>query len=228
YVIRGLADEHLLDTYSGERVYATRENLCYGTNSTEFMAPPTFAFELLRTAVLTLALNHSEVRPLINPRQTATITYLNSPLNHPDVDKEWFSNGPVPGAVLVESPVTIQDDDEASQAHLTDLIAPVFTVMLFTDGRGGSADTLKLQSAMDTRGVPFRVLTLAATAAKDASVDAWDESGRLFQMYCAALNTCYLVRPDGHVLGRWKNFEPAVIEAAVEAVLATRELEVAA
>ncbi len=38
-----------------ERVAAAHENLFYGTKSTEFMAPPSFAFELMRTAVLGLA-----------------------------------------------------------------------------------------------------------------------------------------------------------------------------
>jgi 3-(3-hydroxy-phenyl)propionate hydroxylase len=74
-VVRGVASERLLDSYSDERVAAAQENLRHGTKSTEFMAPPSFAFDLMRTAVLGLAIKHERVRSLINPRQTSAITY---------------------------------------------------------------------------------------------------------------------------------------------------------
>lgn len=62
-----MAGEHLLDSYSDERVAAARENLRQGTKSTEFMAPPSFAYATMRTAVLGLAERHPEVRPLMDP-----------------------------------------------------------------------------------------------------------------------------------------------------------------
>ena len=83
-VVNGTASPRLLDSYSDERVFAARENLGYGMKSTEFMAPPSFAFDLMRTAVLGLAGRHEAVRPLINPRQTHAIAYLESPLNRRD------------------------------------------------------------------------------------------------------------------------------------------------
>ncbi|MGA0927532.1 MAG: FAD-dependent monooxygenase, partial [Burkholderiaceae bacterium] len=78
-VVSGCAAPVLLDSYSSERVAATHENLSYGTKSTEFMAPPSFAFDLMRRAVLSLAVAHPELRSLINPRQSAPITYSASP-----------------------------------------------------------------------------------------------------------------------------------------------------
>jgi 3-(3-hydroxy-phenyl)propionate hydroxylase len=72
-VVNGISSDRLLDSYSDERVFAARENLSYGVKSTEFMAPPSFAFDLMRTAVLGLAERHAVVRPLINPRQTQAI-----------------------------------------------------------------------------------------------------------------------------------------------------------
>ncbi len=103
-VVKGQASEALLDSYSSERVAAAHENLSYGTKSTEFMAPPSFAFDLMRTAALSLAVQHPEVRSLINPRQTSAITYTQSPLNAPDDTR--FNAGPVLGQVLAEVPVT--------------------------------------------------------------------------------------------------------------------------
>ncbi len=83
-------------------VAAARENLSYGTKGTEFMAPPSSAFELMRTAVLGLAVRHPVARALINPRQTSTSAYADSPLNGAS---DGFAVGPAPGSVLSECPV---------------------------------------------------------------------------------------------------------------------------
>ena len=61
-VIKGVAGQGLLDSYSAERVSAARENLRQGMKSTEFMCPPSIGFELMRTAALGLAIKHSFVR----------------------------------------------------------------------------------------------------------------------------------------------------------------------
>lgn len=102
FVVRGEAGESLLDSYSAERVAAAHENLSYGTKGTEFMAPPSSAFELMRTAVLGLAVRHPVARALINPRQTSTSAYADSPLNGAS---DGFAVGPAPGSVLSECPV---------------------------------------------------------------------------------------------------------------------------
>ncbi|MGQ3004301.1 MAG: FAD-dependent monooxygenase, partial [Hydrogenophaga sp.] len=67
-VVRGESPDALLDSYSTERVHATRENIAYGAKSTEFMAPPNFAYQLMREATLRLAVSDEQVRSLINPR----------------------------------------------------------------------------------------------------------------------------------------------------------------
>lgn len=60
-MIRGIASDALLDSASDERVFATHENLRHGTKSTEFTAPSSFAFELMRKAVLTQRLQDTHV-----------------------------------------------------------------------------------------------------------------------------------------------------------------------
>ncbi len=91
WVIDGAAPDGLLDSYSVERVHAARENIAYGAKSTEFMAPPNFAFRLMREATLRLAVSDPKVRPLINPRQTAPVAYVGSPLDLPQ-----GASGPMP------------------------------------------------------------------------------------------------------------------------------------
>jgi 3-(3-hydroxy-phenyl)propionate hydroxylase len=219
FVVKGLASPALLDSYSDERVAATHENLSYGTKSTEFMAPPSFAFDLMRKAVLSLAVKHPHVRSLINPRQTSAITYANSPLNV--ADRDGFATGPVPGAVLTEYPVTIAENGHAREAHLTDLVTPAFTALCFSDEGNVSHGFSALGESLGERGVPFRAVPVSARLhAQTTGVHAWDHTGRVFERYDAKPGTVYLVRPDGHVLGRWRNASAADIDAAIVRALA--------
>jgi hypothetical protein len=107
----------LLDSYSQERVAAAHENLAYGCKSTEFMAPPDFAFDLMRTAVLGLAVRHPALRPLISPRRPSTVCYHDSPLNAWPERSAAFAAGPEPGQVLPECPITLAD---GSRGYVTD------------------------------------------------------------------------------------------------------------
>lgn len=219
FVVKGLASASLLDSYSDERVAATHENLSYGTKSTEFMAPPSFAFDLMRKAVLSLAVKHPGVRSLINPRQTSAITYTQSPLNV--ADRDAFAAGPVPGAVLAEYPLTITEGGHAREAHLTDLVGARFTALCFSEEGDVPAEFSALAQTLRERGVPFKLVSMSARLHPQAQgVHAWDHTGRIFERYDAKPGTVYLVRPDGHVLGRWRDARAADVEAAMTRALA--------
>ena len=224
FVIMGLASERLLDSYSEERVAATHENLSYGTKSTEFMAPPSFAFELMRNAVLGLASRHAGLRSLINPRQTSAITYGASPLNAELEASPAFDCGPVPGAVLAEVPLTIVHESsgqESREGHLTDLVGPCFTAFHFSDaGAPLPGDLLDLEHELLQRGIPFKTVPLGQRpGASMTRLHGWDHTGRLFPTYGAVPGTLYLVRPDGHVLARWRSGSATSTRAAIEHVL---------
>jgi 3-(3-hydroxy-phenyl)propionate hydroxylase len=197
-VVRGTASPQLLASYSHERVAAAHENLAYGRKSTEFMAPPDFAFELMRTAVLGLAGRHPGLRPLINPRQTSAICYRDSPLNAWPERSAAFAAGPVPGQALPECPLTLAD---GSQGHLTDLLSGGFMALWFTE-TGPAPETLQAWARIwNHRGARCTVCSLARAGGMDA--DAVDHTGRLFDLYGARPGSLLLVRPDGHLLARW-------------------------
>jgi len=220
YVIKGIADQRLLDTYSSERVAATHENLSYGTKSTEFMAPPSFAFDLMRTAVLSLAAKHACVRSLINPRQSSAITYSASPLNAAQQADAAWSSGPIPGAVLSECPLTVMRDGSREEAHLTDLLGRDFTALYFSEDGEPSSELSGFLKAMQEKGIPLSLVSVTSTRPSDSSRScAWDHTGRLFDLYGAKNGSVYLVRPDGHVIGRWHHASASVLTAAIENVL---------
>ena len=210
YVVKGQAPPALLDSYSDERVYAARENLRHGTKSTEFMAPPTFAFELMRTAVLGLAGKHAHVRSLINPRQTSAIVYAQSPLSAPD--SETFAAGPVPGTVLPECPLALPDNGGQKEGYITDLVqraAGAFTGLYFSDDAAVPAELLALDDIL-----PLSTVAIARSVAQGC---AWDHTAQVFSLFDAQPGTFYLVRPDGHVLGRWRQVQAGQVVAALAA-----------
>ena len=180
YVTRGLATESLLASYSNERVHAARENIRAASKSTEFMAPPDFAFELMRKATLSLAVKHRRFATLVNPRQTSAIAYPDSSLSHGSHGA--FERGPEPGEVLPECPL--------GTGYITDLLGPHYTIFYFGDT------------------IPVAINKLEATA---SSVVVRliqpndDPHGRCATLYGASAGSAYLVRPDGHVIARWKN-----------------------
>ena len=217
FVIQGTAGERLLDTYSHERVAAARENLSQASKSTEFMAPPSFAFELMRTAVLGLAVKHAHVRSLINPRQTSAISYIDTPLNVADDPDDGFTAGPPPGAVLLECPLLWVDDGGVRrQGHITDLLhhtgtRPAFTALHFTRTPDAAGPLQALQARLANDRILLNVMPISGSAQGPNS--------RAFALYGVEAEALYLVRPDGHVMARWCHADAARLVASVERTL---------
>jgi 3-(3-hydroxy-phenyl)propionate hydroxylase len=217
-VHQGIAPHALLDSYSHERVAAARENIAFGSKSTEFMAPPHRGFTLMREAALRLALVKGGVRSLINPRQTSPMEYTESPLSEPD--RADFAGGARAGMPAPESRLrTSQGLD-----HLTALFGSGFVALYF------SADPtppgyLQQAAAVSRAGVgALRLVCIAAAGAAPAH-GAVDELGQAWQRYDAAEGTLYMIRPDGYVMGRWRNAgtAPADIHLALRRALGSKQ-----
>ncbi len=193
-VLDGGANAALLDTYSHERVQAARENIAYGAKSTEFMAPPDFAFRLLREATLRLALDEPAVRSLVNPRQSAPVAYRDSPLNAHE-QGAWSSAQAAPGQ---PAPEALLQGPQGS-FHLTQCCGTDFTCLVFGDG-----------------ALPHAVADLIAqgVAVLDIAAEA-DVHGQARLRYGLpggqGATGLVLVRPDGYVMGRWRGLDPAPV-----------------
>ena len=197
-VLHGEADGSLLDSYSTERVQAARENIAYGAKSTEFMAPPNFAFRLLREATLRLAVGDEKVRPLINPRQSAPVQYRDSALNVPQSGR-WTSDLAAPGQPAPEALLAAAH----GQVHLSQAFGTDFVCLVFSDGALPAALT-----HLAARGIG--VLEIPPEA--DPLGQARDRYG----LDAATAQALVLVRPDGYVMGRWHGLDPAPVIAALD------------
>ena len=190
-VLRDESPDALLDSYSTERVHATRENIAYGAKSTEFMAPPNFAYRLMREATLRLAVSDEQVRSLINPRQSSPITYVGSPLNAAQTG-EWTSDRAAPGAPAPEALL------KGGAGHLSQRFGHGFVCLAF----GGAGP--------DLADVGVGVINLAREA--DTLGQAWQRYGLQGPGEAALV----LVRPDGYVMGRWHGLDPEPVRAALK------------
>ena len=197
-VVRGQAHDSLLDSYSVERVHAARENIAYGAKSTEFMAPPNFAFSLLREATLRLAVSDACIRPLINPRQSAPVTYDRSPLNVPQ-SGEWASELAAPGQPAPEALLA----GPHGPFHLTQAFGKEFVCLVFSDGPLPQALSQLTRSGVGVMAI-----------APDA--DRHRQARERYGLAGAQAQALVLVRPDGYVMGRWHGLDPAPLVAALE------------
>jgi 3-(3-hydroxy-phenyl)propionate hydroxylase len=192
-VLEGGARADLLDTYSSERVQAARENIAYGAKSTEFMAPPDFAFRLMREATLRLAPAMPEVRPLINPRQSAPVAYSDSTLNGPE-QGAWSHAQAAPGQPAPEA--LLQGPQHAF--HLTQCLGTAWTCLAFGDGALPAA-------VAQLAGQDIAVLDIAPQA------DLHAQARTRYGLPDEAATGLVLVRPDGYVMGRWRGLDPAPV-----------------
>jgi 3-(3-hydroxy-phenyl)propionate hydroxylase len=196
-VLSGEAAESLLDSYSLERVHAARENIAYGAKSTEFMAPPDFAFGLLREAALRLAVTDEKVRSLINPRQSAPVSYRDSPLN---VSQQgaWRNQLAAPGQPAPEALLA----GPKGPFHLSQAFGKDFVCLVFADGPMPEAFSALARGGVGVLDIP-------------READSLGQARERYGLGPAEQEALVLVRPDGYVMGRWHGLDARPLLAAL-------------
>lgn len=190
-VIRGLALETLLDSYSEERVHGADENILNSTRSTDFLTPKSEISRIFRNAVLELARDHAFARPLVNSgRLSVPCVYDGLSLNGPDM-----LDGP--RQTRVGAPAV---DAKLGETYLLDHLSEGFT-LLRIDAPAPDVDGVD--------GVPLTHLSLSAKG-----------NPLLAERYLGdAEGAVYLLRPDQHVVARWPAVSADEVRAAMEIAL---------
>src|SRR5262245_37830597 len=194
-VLRGLAPEHLLDSYDRERIPAADENLLNTTRSTDFIAPKSTASRILRDSVLALAASEPFARRLVNSgRLSLAACYDGSPLNTPDGFAAGDCPTARPGAAALDAPL--------GDRWLLAALGRGFTGVWFCAEGEGSDALAHLQAISAHTQLPVKPL-LVSHATACARYGA------------AGAPACYIFRPDGHIAARWRYILPDAIEAAL-------------
>jgi 3-(3-hydroxy-phenyl)propionate hydroxylase len=196
-VLRRLAPDSLLDSYDGERVAAAEENLLNTTRSTDFIAPKSAVSRAFRDGVLALAETEPAARRLVNSgRLSVASCYDGSPLNGANGDFAGDCPATRPGAAALDAPV-------AADAWLHDGIGDGFVGVWFCREPRLPAALAEAQGLLARRPLPVKTLLVSDPTA--CSRYGAERQGAY-----------YLFRPDQHVVARWRGFDRAAVEAAVE------------
>ena len=186
FVLKGLADDALLDSYAAEREYGADENILNSSRATDFMTPKSEISKVFRNAVLDLARDHAFARPLVNSgRLSVPCVYDGFPhfgedaLGGPAVSR--------PGAACPDAPL--------GDGYLLDVLDGAFCVLTF-----GAAEA----EPVTVGGVTAEVIRIE------------DPNEHMVARYLGdASQAVYLIRPDQHVVARWPEFDMRALAGAM-------------
>ena len=82
-----------------------------------------------------------------------------------------------------------------------------FTGLYFSDDGCVPAELLALGDTL-----PLSTVAITRSGAQEG---AWDHTAQVFSLFDAQPGSFYLVRPDGHVLGRWRQVRAEQVAAAL-------------
>lgn len=197
-VIEGKASPLLIDSYDEERAFAADDNLLNSTRATDFISPKSTASRLYRDAVLQLAEDCPFARALVNSGRLSVPTpYVNSSLNTPD--ESVFKGKMNPGTNCADAPIKVNGQD----GWFLNQLGSNFVLLCF-----GPAPAKDFNSG----NVQVDIL--------EVGKDLDDADGVLADRYDAQPGTLYLIRPDQHVVARWRSFDKIKISNALDRALA--------
>ena len=242
-VVRGEANESVLDAWAQERQAAADENILNSTRSTDFISPKSPIALSFRNAALELAATLPFARRMVNSGRLSTPTVADdSPANTADADSADTSGFAAPamrpGAPSVDAPLLSVD---GQPQWWLNRIGGEFDLLIFTgsatsdataDATAFAARLSALRQVLDEAGLPalriHRVMpgTSAPAAnpgepdADDALSDALSDADGVLAARCDARpGTVYLLRPDQHVCARWRSLDPQAVAGSMARAL---------
>jgi 3-(3-hydroxy-phenyl)propionate hydroxylase len=198
-VLRGEADERLLASYETERMQAADENIAHSTRSTDFIAPHSAAERRLRDAVLALAPRAEFARRMVNSGRLSVATVHDSPLASPD--ETPFGGTARLGAPVPDAPMR---DRAGTPGFLLERLSGAPTLLHVAAG--------------------LRPQPPAGVALTVIGEDLIDAQHLFAARFDATPGATYLLRPDQHLAARWRGFDAAKIDAALDRMYARRGL----
>jgi 3-(3-hydroxy-phenyl)propionate hydroxylase len=95
--------------------------------------------------------------------------------------------------------------------HLTTLFGTGFVALYFSNNPRPPACLQSAGAAPSADTAALRLVRVAARGSPDAETVV-DELGQAWQRYDAREDTLYLMRPDGYVMGRWRETSSAPVD----------------
>jgi len=222
-VMQGLAPERLIDSYCDEREFAADENILNSTRSTDFITPKSKVSRHFRDATLELAKRFDFARKLVNSgRLSDTAVLVDSPLNTPD--EEDFASDLVPGAVLDDAPVQGRIGGRKVEWLLNALDARFHLLLFLREASDLDESARAALDDMQQQAIPVHPVVVSRHPLAIDGLDSLTDTEGLAAERCdASPGSVYLIRPDQHVAARWRRFDPARVQQALQRATAQQE-----
>ncbi|MFT3776722.1 MAG: FAD-dependent monooxygenase [Ottowia sp.] len=213
FVLRGWAEDALLDSYDSERCAASRENIEVTGKTMDFLVPQTEDQQRIRVERLTAALTDPSVHAQIDSgRLSEPFWYVDSPLTTPDPARPFAGRPPrghvpppAPGVALPDVPVRIEGTDCTRLRQ----VARDGLLLL----AGSAVDLARLrETTQGAIAAPLRILRIA-------DIDA---EGALQQALQARPSEVWVVRPDAHIAAICAPDDDQVLREALQRVMGNR------
>ena len=130
-----------------------------------------------------------------------------SRLNTPDTDA--FEGWMVPGAPMDDAPVVVSGQARWLLREVASPSLGDFTLLVFGDD----------EVTLPKTPVPVVVRRVKTPGSLVIAGDIIDSEGHVSRRYDAQPGTVYLLRPDQHVAARWRAFDAAKLQAALNRAL---------
>ena len=204
-LMRDLAPAGILHSYDEERIYGADENILNSTRSTDFMSPKSEISKAFRDAALELARDYPFARSIVNSGRLSVPCVLDKS-GLMTADEDEFTDTMRPGSSCMDAPLRLGGE----QAWLLEQLGERFVGLYFSDSATPIPDAAR---EFEVGGIPVDTVTIAAPGHDDGEL--LDENGNAHSHYDARPGTYYLIRPDQHVAGRWRQFDASRVADAL-------------
>ena len=208
-VIDGKAPQSLLSSYGEEREFAADENIMNSTRATDFITPKSRVSKQFRNATLSLSKRFHFAQKLTNSGRLSDPAVLyESTLN--SLDKGEFDSDLVAGAVMSDAPVKTGDGQE----WLLNVLGNRFQLLYFSDEN--NTDQVNQLKALREADIPVEPLLVVRQGKNITDVVVVEDCEGLIAERCDAKpGTAYLLRPDQHVIARWRSLDVNLVKQAL-------------
>lgn len=207
FVLRGWADETLLDTYHDERHAAAQENIDITTRTMDFLVPQNQVQAERRERLLAAATCDPQVWPQVDSGRLAEpFWYVASPLTTPDPTRPFTGRPdhgsvptPAPGILVPDVPI---DVDTHGRQRLRQIARAAGLLVL-------TGDLLDVDAVNRTA---------SAATAVDVNVHAIadiDATGELTRALKPGSDEVWIIRPDAYIAAVITFDDPRVFVAAL-------------
>ena len=186
-ILKNKTSAKILSTFNDERIEAAKENIANSSRATNFMTPKNKMAKIFRDQVLDLSLNSQFSRNLINSGRLSVPFKLGGL----KLDNE-FKDDPLLGSIYIDFPIL---DRKGNRLFLTDVISYSYNLLSFAETRIEMSNDLNIISV----GEKY-----------NEDVEFIDFKGRGLERY--RKNLYYLIRPDGYIVGIFKNVSIKTLE----------------